>query len=143
MHIRTGPKLSTNSTRLAYLAWLLMCLILTSSFTASLTSLLTVPQLRPATIDIETLKKTGAKVGCDANSFVVKYLEDALGFEPQNIVKIHSEDEYPLALESGKIKAAFLEVPYVKLFLAKHCKNFTTSGQPLNVGGFGFVSTYI
>ena len=84
-----------------------------------------------------------AKVGCDGNSFVVKYLEEALGFRSENIVKIRTGEEYPPALESGKISAAFLEVPYVKLLLSKYCSNLITSGPALKVGGFGFVSTIL
>ena len=132
--------LKRNSTRWAFVIWLFVCVVLIQTYTASLTTLLTDYNRPPTMIDIQTLKRTGAKVGCDANSFVVKYLEEALGFKPENIVKIHSGDEYPDALETGRIMAAFLEVPYVKLFTAKHCKNFVLSGQPFNVGGFGFVS---
>ena len=135
----SGERLSRNSSRMAFIVWLFVALVITQSFTASLTTLLTVQQLNPTTVDIETLKQTGAKVGCDGNSFVVKYLE-VLGFHPENIIKIYSGDDYPQALESGRITAAFLEVPYVKLFLSKYCNNFITSGPPFKVGGFGFVS---
>ncbi|KDO38032.1 hypothetical protein CISIN_1g039381mg, partial [Citrus sinensis] len=54
-----------------------------------------------------------------------------------NIEPIFSENRHRQALTSGEIAAAFLEVPYVKLFLAKNCKNFTT-GPTYSVGGFGF-----
>lgn len=120
--------------------WLFVALVITQSYTASLTSLLTVQRLDPTTVDIETLKKTGAKVGCDGTSFVVKYLEEVLGFHPNNIKKIYLEDDYPEALTRGDIAAAFLEIPYVKVFLAKNCKGFIT-GPIFKVGGFGFVST--
>lgn len=116
-------------------------MVITQSFTASLTSFLTVDQLTPTTITVETLIKTGAKVGCNGNSFVFKYLKEVLRFEPENIIRMYSGDEYPQALQTGKIAVAFLEVPYVKLFLAKYCNNFTTSGQPFKIGGFGYVST--
>nr|POE90492.1 glutamate receptor 2.2 [Quercus suber] len=134
----SGEKLHSNLSRMTMVVCLFVALVITQSFTASLTSLLTVQQLDQTTIDIETLKKSGAKVGCDANSFVVKYLEVVLGFQPNNIRRIGSGDYYPQALKSGEIAAAFLEAPYVKVFLAKYCEGFTTSGPAFKVGGFGF-----
>ncbi|XP_062102999.1 glutamate receptor 2.8-like [Humulus lupulus] len=133
-----GEKLTRNSSRMAFVVWLFVAMVITQSFTASLTTLLTVDQLTPTTVSVETLKKTGAKVGCDGNSFVVKYLEEVLRFRPENIVKMYSGDDYPQALQTGKIAAAFLEVPYAKLLLSKYCNNFTTSGQTFKIGGFGY-----
>ncbi|KAK7854141.1 glutamate receptor 3.3, partial [Quercus suber] len=135
-------KLHSNLSRVTMVVWLFVALVITKSFTASLTSLLTVQQLDQTTIDIETLKKSGAKVGCDANSFVGKYLEVVLGFQPNNVRIIGSGDYYPQALKSGEIAAAFIEAPYVKVFLAKYCEGFITSGPAFKVGGFGFVSIH-
>lgn len=142
MCLLVGEKLHSNLSRMTMVVWLFVALVITQSFTASLTSLLTVQQLDQTTIDIETLKKNGAKVGCDANSFVGKYLEVVLGFQPNNIRRIGSGDYYPQALKSGEIAAAFIEAPYVKVFLAKYCEGFITSGPAFKVGGFGFVSIH-
>ncbi|XP_059451031.1 glutamate receptor 2.8-like [Corylus avellana] len=133
-----GVKLHSNLSRMAMAVWLFVALVITQSFTASLTTLLTIQRLDPIKVDIETLKKSGAKVGCDANSFVVKYLEEVIGFHPNNIKRMHTEDDYPQALMTREIAAAFLEVPYVKMYLAKYCDGFTTSGPTFKVGGFGF-----
>ncbi|KAB1228341.1 Glutamate receptor 2.5 [Morella rubra] len=46
------------------LVWLFVVLILTSSYTASLSSMLTVQQLQPNVTDIEWLKKNNLKVDC-------------------------------------------------------------------------------
>nr|XP_017253603.1 PREDICTED: glutamate receptor 2.9-like [Daucus carota subsp. sativus] len=133
-----GDQLHSNLPRMAAVIWLFVALVITSSYTASLTSLLTIQNLNPMVTNVETLRRTGAKVGCDGNSFVVKYLVDVLKFEPHNIEKIYSEDDYPKALKSGKIAAAFLEVPYIKVLLATNCDGFMT-GETFKVGGFGFV----
>lgn len=142
MCLLVGERLHSNLSRMTMAVWLFVALVITQSFTANLTSLLTVQRLDPIEVDIETLKKSGAKVGCDANSFVVNYLEVALGFDPNNIKKMYTEDDYPQALIKGEIAVAFLEVPYVKMYLAKYCEGFTTSGQTFKVGGFGFVSIH-
>ncbi|KAK9221623.1 hypothetical protein WN944_010050 [Citrus x changshan-huyou] len=94
--------------------WLFVALVITQSYTAGLTSLLTVRRLDPATVDIEMLRRIGAKVGCDG--FVVKYLDEVLESQPHNIKKIFSEIDYPEALLRGDTAAAFLEVPYVEVF---------------------------
>ncbi|KAK9221625.1 hypothetical protein WN944_010052 [Citrus x changshan-huyou] len=131
-----GAKLHSNLSRMTMIVWLFVALIITSSYTASLTSLLAHRRLIPIP-DVETLKRNGDKVGCDGNSFVLQYLVNVLHFDPRNIEPIFSENRHRQALTSGEIAAAFLEVPYVKLFLAKNCKNFTT-GPTYSVGGFGF-----
>ncbi|KAH9791262.1 glutamate receptor [Citrus sinensis] len=131
-----GAKLHSNLSRMTMIVWLFVALIITSSYTASLTSLLAHRRLIPIP-DVEVLKRNGDKVGCDGNSFVLQYLVTVLHFDPKNIEPIFSENRYRQALTSGEIAAAFLEAPYVKLFLAKNCKNFTT-GPTYSVGGFGF-----
>uniref|UniRef100_A0A5B7A9D3 Putative glutamate receptor 3.3-like n=1 Tax=Davidia involucrata TaxID=16924 RepID=A0A5B7A9D3_DAVIN len=134
-----GDRVHSNLSRMVMVVWLFVALVITSSYTASLTSMLTIQRLNPTVIDVETLQKSGAKVGCDGNSFVVKYLEDVLKFDRNNIIEKYTGDAYPEALIRGEIAAAFLEVPYVKVLLAKYCNNFTTSGPTFKVGGFGFV----
>ncbi|KAJ6878050.1 hypothetical protein NC651_030711 [Populus alba x Populus x berolinensis] len=44
-----------------------------------------------------------------------------------------------LLLVKRYIAAAYLEVPCIKVFLAKHCKGFTNSGPTYRAGGSGFV----
>ncbi|KAM7276723.1 hypothetical protein ACFE04_018589 [Oxalis oulophora] len=133
-----GERMNSNSSRIAMVVWLFLALVITQSFTASLTSFLTAQESDATDIDVDKLRLSGAKVGCDASSFVVKYLETVLKFKPENIVRIQSEDEYLQRLKNGNIAAAFLEVPYVKVFLAKYCDGFTTAKQSYKVGGFGF-----
>lgn len=123
------------------MVWLFVALVLTQSFTASLTTLLTLQEIDPTVIDIELLKREGSNIGCNGNSFVAKYLENVYGIPQKNIKKIYSEDDYPRALMSGEIRAAFLQIPQVEVFLAKHCKGFK-KGQILDAGGFGFVSIH-
>ncbi|XP_074378179.1 glutamate receptor 3.3-like [Apium graveolens] len=131
-------KLHNNLSQKAAVVWLFVALAITSSCTASLTSFLTIQNRDPLVTNVETLRKTRAKVGCNGNSFVVKYLENVLKFEPQNIEKIYVEDNYSVALKSGKIAANFLGVPYMKVLLAKNCKGFMV-GESFKVGGSGFL----
>ncbi|XP_043700312.1 glutamate receptor 3.2-like [Telopea speciosissima] len=113
--------------------WQFVVLIVTAFFTASLTSRMTVSQLEPAVVDIDFLKTANAAVGCNGNSFIVSYLIDVLGFKPESTKKIASIDDYPLALSSGDIKAAF----FVEL-QANALQGYTKAGQKYTLGGFGF-----
>lgn len=117
-------------------------LALMSSYTANLASALTTPQVKPRHIDVESLLKRKAKVGCEKDSFLVKYLKEGLGFHPDDIREYDYAEavNYLEALKSGEIEGAFLEAPYVKLLLANNCKDFSTVGPTYKVAGFGFVS---
>ncbi|GLT68930.1 hypothetical protein SLA2020_411210 [Shorea laevis] len=131
-------KVHNNLTRMVVAVWLFLVLILTSSYTASLSSMLTVQQLQPNVTDIEWLKMNNLKVGCDFDSFVKEYMENVLNFKPENIVNVSSEYDYPKEFKSNNISAAFLELPYEKVFLDKHCKEFTATIRTARFGGLGF-----
>ncbi|KAL2523539.1 Glutamate receptor 2.7 [Abeliophyllum distichum] len=133
-----GEKLHSNLSRIATIVWLFVAIILMQSYTASLTSMLTVQRLEPNIKDIEILKSTNAFIGYSHRSFVKDYLEKVLGFHPNNLQKISSTQEYAEAFRSGKIAVAFLEAPEAKVFVAQHCKTFTIAGPRYHVGGYGF-----
>ena len=128
--------------------WLFVVFLLVSSYTASLSSMLTVQRLEPNIEDIEWLKKNNLPVGCDFDSFIKPYLQNVLKFDNRNIKKINNESDCPKEFESGNITAAFVELPYAKAFMNKFCKGYTvvTPTDGLvgghRFGGFGFVSSY-
>uniref|UniRef100_A0A2N9GFS4 Glutamate receptor n=1 Tax=Fagus sylvatica TaxID=28930 RepID=A0A2N9GFS4_FAGSY len=132
-------KIYSNLTRLVIIVWLCVVLILSSSYTANLSSMLTVQKLQPNVTDIEWLKMNNLKIGCDGDSFVRKYLENVIKFKPENIVNVSSEDLYPGEFKSNNIYAAFLELPYEKVFINKYCKGYTATIRTNRFGGLGFV----
>ncbi|KAL5729974.1 hypothetical protein ACHQM5_002860 [Ranunculus cassubicifolius] len=132
-------KLRSNFTRVVMMVWLFVVFIVISSYQASLTSMLTVRRLEPTVTDIETLRRSNSPVGCDADSFVRNYLQQVLHFHPDNIIQIKSEYDYPREFKSGRIKAAFLEIPYQRAFVASYCKNYQVAGASYRFGGLGFV----
>ncbi|KAI3457399.1 hypothetical protein Pfo_014062 [Paulownia fortunei] len=133
-----GERLHSNLSKMATIVWLFVALIITQSYTASLTSMLTVQRMEPKIANIETLKSENAFIGYSKMSFVKGYLEEALHFNPNNIKNFTTPETYAEALRSGEISAAFLEVPDAKLFVAKYCKSFTIAGPTYKVGGYGF-----
>ncbi|KAL6333376.1 hypothetical protein AAG906_028561 [Vitis piasezkii] len=62
----------SNITRVVILVWLFVVFVLTSSYTASLSSMLTVQRIEPDVMDVEWLKATKSVVGCDGDSFFCK-----------------------------------------------------------------------
>ncbi|KAL5989539.1 hypothetical protein ACLOJK_010431 [Asimina triloba] len=133
-----GEKLNSNLSRMVMLGWLFLALVLLLSYTASLTSMLTVRRLRPSVVTVESLLKEKAMVGCDNGSFMRQYLLDEVGFEPSS-VRSFNTCEYAQALSDGTIKAAFLEIPNLQIFLDENPKGFIAAGRTYEIGGHAFV----
>ncbi|KAK9085450.1 hypothetical protein Sjap_025861 [Stephania japonica] len=132
---RDGHKIQSNLSRMILVGWIIVAIVLMQSYVANLTTWLTLSNLNP-NVHISDMKNK--VVGCDTGSFIYNYLVDVLHFSPKNVKTISSHEEYPLALKSGEIAAAFLSVPHVKLFLSKYCKDFVSTEPIYNFGGFGF-----
>ncbi|KAM0054594.1 putative periplasmic binding protein-like I [Helianthus debilis subsp. tardiflorus] len=130
-------KIQSNHSKVVVMTWLFVVFILTSSYTASLTSILTVRMLEPTVRDIDWLRKTNAPVGCDPDSFVGDYLTNVLKLK--NIKNVSRQEEYPENLKNGNISATFLELPYQKYFLNEYCNEYTAVGPSYKFGGLGFI----
>ncbi|KAI3932708.1 hypothetical protein MKW98_012679 [Papaver atlanticum] len=135
-------KVMSNLSRFVMIIWLLVVLIITSSYTASLTSLLTVQQLQPTVTDIKDLIKNGDYVGYQSGSFVAGLME-SLNFNPQRLKAYNNAEEYRDALDKGSknggVSAIVDEIPYIKLFMAKYCTSkYTIIGPTYKTAGFGF-----
>ena len=139
----TGEKVVSNLARFVVIIWIFVVLILTQSYTASLTSLLTVQKLQPTFTDIKQLLLNRENVGYLDGSFVREILTD-LGFSEHQLKKYNSpEDCNKLFSEKkadGGIAAAFDEFPYMKFLLTKYCSKYTMIEPTFKTAGFGFVS---
>ncbi|XP_062098669.1 glutamate receptor 2.7-like [Humulus lupulus] len=129
----------SNLGRFVVIIWCFVVLILTQSYTASLTSLLTVEQLLPTLTDVNELIKSGQKIGFPELSFVLGMLNESIHFKEHQIIKYKSLQHLGELLANGDIVAAFDEIPYMKVFIAKHCSNYTMVGPIYKTDGFGFV----
>ncbi|KAI3710201.1 hypothetical protein L2E82_39975 [Cichorium intybus] len=130
-------QIRSNHSKVVVMIWLFIVFILTSSYTASLTTMLTVRMLEPTVQNIEWIRRTNAPVGCDPDSFVGKYLTDVLNLK--NIKNVSRQNEYPDNFKNGSITAAFLELPYQKYFLKEYCNQYMAIGPSYKFGGLGFV----
>ncbi|XP_039169682.1 glutamate receptor 2.7 [Eucalyptus grandis] len=109
------------------------------SYTASLTTMLTLQELKPTVTTMERLRISKARVGCDAVSFVCDYLKNTLHFSKDIIIGLRNSSRYGDQFASGNIAALFLESPYERAFLAKYCYGYAVTHENYRFGGFGFV----
>ncbi|KAL6524227.1 hypothetical protein OROMI_031322 [Orobanche minor] len=132
----------SNLARFVLIIWLLVVLILTQSYTASLASMLTVQKLQPKLKDVSELIKTNENVGYMQGSFVLGFLKNMKVDESRlkEFTSMEQLDEFlSKGSKNGGIGAAFHEIPYIKLFLGKYGSKYTTAGPMYKANGFGFV----
>lgn len=129
--------------RVVLVIWLFIVLIIQSSYTASLTSILTVRQLSSPIKGVDSLLSSGDAIGFQVGSFAENYLAEQLGVERSRLKALGSPEEYARELdlgpENGGVAAIVDERPYVDLFLSTKCK-FSIIGSEFTKGGWGFVS---
>ena len=139
----TGEKVLSNLASFVVIIWVFVMLILIQSYTASLSSILTVQLLQPTVKDLEELKKNGDTVGYNSCSFVYHLLIDE-GFDKNKIKGFETAEECDELLSKGTAKggiaAAIDETPNMKIFHARYCSKYTLIGPIFKTDGFGFVS---
>lgn len=126
-------------TRLVIVMCFLVLLFLTSCYTASLTSLLTVQRQRSPIRTLDELIRRRVNVGNQKGSFVPRLLIQR-GFSESQIHTYDTEDEMIDMLSKGSVAAVIDETPYLKVFLSKNCnKGYSlVPSFELHAEGFGF-----
>jgi hypothetical protein len=123
--------------------WGFVVLILTSSYMASLTSMLTVQKLLPSVTDVRELQRRGDYIGYQGGSCIKSSLLE-MGFAEDRMREYDSEEEYADALSRGSanggVEAVFDEIPYLKFFLSQYCDGYVMIDPIYKTDGFGFVS---
>ncbi|KAG4959059.1 hypothetical protein JHK87_035692 [Glycine soja] len=128
-----------NCSRFVLMVWLLLAFVLMQSYTANLTSILTLEQLRPSFPG-----KGDYYVGYQTGSFVKDVLVKQFNFLPSKLRPYSNSAEYYNALKSGSqgggVAAIFDEVPYLKVFLQEYGSksSYILAGQTFRDDGFGF-----
>ncbi|KAG2706236.1 hypothetical protein I3760_05G095000 [Carya illinoinensis] len=120
--------------RIVLIIWLFVVLIINSSYTASLTSILTAQQLSSPITGIDALVTSNEPIGFQVGSFAENYLTDELNIPKSRLVALGSPEECAVALERGTVAAVVDEQPYMELFLSDHCR-FSVRGQEFTKSG--------
>ncbi|XP_042387693.1 glutamate receptor 3.5-like isoform X1 [Zingiber officinale] len=128
-------------TRFVLIVWMFVVLIINSSYTAGLTSLLTVRQLSSNIKGLESLISGSYPIGFQVGSFVRDYMIEDLSIDESRLVPLNGPNEYADALDlgpqNGGVAAVVDELPYVELFLSDNCR-YMTVGQEFTRSGWGF-----
>ncbi|KAL8478300.1 hypothetical protein ACS0TY_030274 [Phlomoides rotata] len=128
--------------RSVLLLWLFVVLIINSSYTASLTSILTVQQLSSRIHGMDTLISSMEPIGIQDGSFAYRYLINELNIAESRLRVLKSQDEYVKALlqgpTGGGVAAIVDELPYVELFLSNMKCEFSIEGREFTKSGWGF-----
>ncbi|KAL0774520.1 hypothetical protein Bca101_039672 [Brassica carinata] len=116
--------------------------VLTQSYTANLTSFLTVQRLKPEVTTVNELIKNEEIVGYQNGSFVLKFLIKK-GFQVSKLKAYNSAEECHTLLitgtSKGGIAAAFDEVAYLKVIISQYCNKYAIVEPSFKSSGFGFV----
>ncbi|KAI5078485.1 hypothetical protein GOP47_0006156 [Adiantum capillus-veneris] len=127
--------------RAVLIVWLFVILIINSSYTANLTSILTVEHLAPAIQGLESLIQSNLPIGYQTGSFVRDYLKSlhvsSARLKPLSSLKMY-EKALELGANGGGVAAIVDELPYVQLFHQSNCKQYIIAGQEFTKSGWGF-----
>ncbi|KAE8730800.1 Detected protein of unknown function [Hibiscus syriacus] len=114
--------------------------ILMQSYTANLSSILTINQLQATIPSVRELGR--CHVGYQNLSFVKDYLISHFGFEESMLKPYGSVDDYQEALskgsENGGVCAIYDEIPYMGIFLAQYTTGYMMVGPTYRTDGLGF-----
>ncbi|KAJ4719201.1 Glutamate receptor [Melia azedarach] len=130
-------KLLSNLSKFIVIVWVFVVLILGSSYTATLSSMLTVQQIQLAGLkDSYIGYHFGSLMGAGAIS--------NLHFDDSRLKRYKSVEGYANALSKGSknggVSAIIDEIPYINIFLAKYSAHYAMIGPIYPAfNGFGFV----
>lgn len=128
-------RLESNLSKFVVAVWVFVVLILTSSYTATLTSMMTVQQIQ--------LDSKVNYIGYQKNSLPLTYgVISNLNFRNPNLQPLGSPEEYAEALSRGSsnggVTAIIDEIPYIKIFLGRYSAGYAMIGSKSTTNGFSF-----
>ncbi|KAL4558498.1 hypothetical protein LXL04_036699 [Taraxacum kok-saghyz] len=121
-------KLQSNLSRFVVTIWVFVVLVLTSSYTATLSSLLTVQQIGIKEMSIRFQSISPVGVGLNKMNVAEAWSE-----------KLYAPEDYAKALASGRVDAIASEILYIRSFLAMYSdRDFSLIATTPTTNGFGF-----
>uniref|UniRef100_A0A0C9S6M2 Glutamate receptor n=1 Tax=Wollemia nobilis TaxID=56998 RepID=A0A0C9S6M2_9CONI len=130
--------------RTVLIIWLFVVLVLASSYTASLSSMLTVRQIVPEVQSVESLISNKLPIGYRQGTFIGRYLKQELGVDKSLLRPYSRVEDYAIALNMGAkhggVAAIFDEETVAQnVFLSRSCNAYTKVGPTYRTGGLAFV----
>ncbi|XBH98178.1 hypothetical protein VPH35_127728 [Triticum aestivum] len=129
--------------KIVVVIWCFVVLVLVQSYTASLSSILTMKRLRPSVTDFEMLQKSGDFVGYQDESFVRSFLINHT-INENRLRNYTTKEQYAEALKKGSknggVSSIVDEIPYLTSFLSEsqYKNDFRMLGCIYKTPRFGF-----
>ncbi|XP_056850382.1 glutamate receptor 1.3 [Raphanus sativus] len=124
-------KLQHNLSRFVVTVWVFAVLILTTSYTATLTSMMTVQQIR--------FNSNKDFVGHLSGSLIANMALTSPRFRPTNTKGLNTSTDYAQALLNHTVSFIVDELPYLKVLLGENLGKFLMVKAQCNTNGFGFM----
>ncbi|GJY06900.1 extracellular solute-binding protein 3 [Tanacetum coccineum] len=126
-----GRILNRNS-KVVLVMWLSMIFIVAQIFTATLSSWLTIDQLRPR------LPTSFESAGYQDGSFLKDFIMQKYNCSDTKLLPLKSIEDYKYAFSNKSVKIIFDELPYINLFLAKYGSDYMKFGPINQESGIAF-----
>ncbi|KAF2538208.1 hypothetical protein F2Q68_00018760 [Brassica cretica] len=124
-------KLQHNLSRFVVTVWIFAVLILTTSYTATLTSMMTVQQIR--------FNSNKDHVGHLSGSLIANMSLTSPKFRSTNTKGLNTSKEYAQALLDNTVSFVVDELPYLKVLIGENPEKFLMVKAHCNTIGFGFM----
>ncbi|XP_033134892.1 glutamate receptor 1.2 [Brassica rapa] len=124
-------KLQHNLSRFVVTVWIFAVLILTTSYTATLTSMMTVQQIR--------FNSNKDHVGHLSGSLIANMSLTGPKFRSTNTKGLNTSKDYAQALLDNTVSFVVDELPYLKVLLGENPEKFLMVKAHCNTIGFGFM----
>ncbi|ESQ51410.1 hypothetical protein EUTSA_v10016191mg [Eutrema salsugineum] len=138
MNFAHREKVVSNLARFVVIVWCFVVLVLIQSYTANLTSFLTVQRFQSEVTNWTDLIKFNESVGYQHGTFVLELLKKQRFHESQ-LKAFGSAEECNELFSNGTIAASFDEVAYLKVIRSQNCSKYAMVEPYFKTGGFGFV----
>ncbi|KMZ65154.1 Glutamate receptor [Zostera marina] len=128
--------------RIVLLIWFFVVLILNSNYVASLTSILTVQHMTSPVKGIHSLLNSSDPIGFHSGTGIENFLNKRANVSMSRLKPLKKAADYVKALElgpkeDGGVAAIIEQIPYAKIFTARHCK-FKIIDDRFKRGRWGF-----
>ncbi|VVB15421.1 unnamed protein product [Arabis nemorensis] len=124
-------RLKHNLSRFVVTVWVFAVLILTASYTATLTSMMTVQQIR--------FNANEDYVGHLSGSLIANVALTSSSLRVMRSKGLNSSEDYAQALLNKTVSFVVDEMPYLKVLLGEHPAHFLMVKTQCTTSGFGFV----
>ncbi|KFK26014.1 hypothetical protein AALP_AA8G191700 [Arabis alpina] len=124
-------RLKHNLSRFVVTVWVFVVLILTTSYTATLTSMMTVQQIR--------FNSNEDYVGHLSGSLIANVALTSSSLRAMRTKGLNTSDDYAQALLNKTVSFVVDEMPYLKVLLGEHPTHFLIVKTQSTTNGFGFM----